>query len=86
MAASSPAVRRRAPARSKLWTRLGVAGVAAIASVLVLPLFFAGSKSRLAEGTRIGGIDVGGLTAAQAKSQLASQAARLATVPVAFTA
>jgi vancomycin resistance protein YoaR len=54
--------------------------------VLVLPLFFAGSKNRLAAGTRIGGIDVGGLTAAEAKSQLASQAARLATVPVAFTA
>ncbi|HEY2777269.1 MAG TPA: VanW family protein [Gaiellaceae bacterium] len=86
MAASSPAVRRRAPARSRLWTRLGVAGVAAIAVVLVLPLFFAGSKNRLAEGTRIGGIDVGGLTAAQAKSQLANQAARLATVPVTFSA
>ena len=86
MAASSPAVRRRAPARSKLWTRLGLVGVAAIVVVLVLPLLFAGSKNRLAAGTRIGGIDVGGLTAAQAKSQLASQAARLATVPVSFTA
>jgi len=57
MAASSPAVRRRAPARSKVWTRLGFAGVAAIVVVLVLPLFFAGSKNRLAAGTRIGGID-----------------------------
>ena len=86
MAASSPAVRRRAPARSRLWTRLGLAGLAAIAVVLVLPLFFAGSKNRLAEGTRIGGIDVGGLTAAQAKSQLTTQAARLSTVPVTFSA
>jgi len=86
VAASSPAVRRRAPARSRLWTRLGLVGIGAILVVLVLPLFFAGSKNRLAAGTRIGGIDVGGLTAAQAKSQLASQAARLATVPVAFTA
>ncbi len=86
MAASSPAVRRRAPARSRLWTRLGLAGIAAIAVVLVLPLFFAGSKNRLAAGTRIGGIDVGGLTAARAKSQLESQAARLATVPVTFSA
>ena len=86
MAASSPAVRRRAPARSRLWTRLGLAGVAAIALVLVLPLFFAGSKNRLAAGTRIDGIDVGGLTAAQAKSQLNAQAARLATVPVTFSA
>jgi vancomycin resistance protein YoaR len=86
VAASSPAVRRRAPARSKLWTRLGIAGLAAIAVVLVLPLFFAGSKNRLATGTRIGGIDVGGLTAAEAKSQLARQAARLSTVPVTFSA
>ena len=86
MAASSPAVRRRAPARSKLWTRLGLVGVAAIVVVLVLPLLFAGSRNRLAAGTRIGGIDVGGLTAAQAKSQLEAQAGRLATVPVTFTA
>jgi vancomycin resistance protein YoaR len=86
MAASSPAVRRRAPTRSKLWTRLGLVGLVAIAVVLVLPLFFAGSRNRLAAGTRIGGIDVGGLTAAQAKSQLTSQAARLSTVPVTFNA
>ena len=86
MAASSPAVRRRAAARSKLWTRLGLAGVAAIAVVLVLPLFFAGSKNRLADGTRIGGIDVGGLTAGQAKAQLAAHATRLASVPVTFSA
>ena len=58
----------------------------AIAVVLVLPLFFAGSKNRLASGTRIAGIDVGGLTVAEAKSQLTSQAARLSTVPVTFTA
>jgi vancomycin resistance protein YoaR len=58
----------------------------AIAVVLVLPLFFAGSKNRLAAGTRIAGIDVGGLTVTQAKSQLTSQAARLSTVPVTFTA
>jgi vancomycin resistance protein YoaR len=63
-----------------------VAGLAAIAVVLVLPLFFAGSKNHLAQGTRIGGIDVGGLTAGQAKSQLATQAARLSTVPVTFSA
>ncbi|HWJ31782.1 MAG TPA: VanW family protein [Gaiellaceae bacterium] len=63
-----------------------MAGLVAIAVVLVLPLFFAGSKNRLASGTRIAGIDVGGLTVAEAKSQLTSQAARLSTVPVTFTA
>jgi vancomycin resistance protein YoaR len=86
VAASSPAVRRRAPARSRLWTRLGVVALAALAVVLVLPLFFAGSKDRLAAGTRIGGIDVGGLSAKQAKVLLAAQAKRLATVPVTFDA
>jgi vancomycin resistance protein YoaR len=86
VAASSPAVRRRAPARSRAWTRLGVVALAALAVVLVLPLFFAGSKDRLAQGTRIGGIDVGGLTAKQAKAQLRAQATRLATVPVTFSA
>jgi vancomycin resistance protein YoaR len=60
--------------------------VAAIAVVLLLPLFFAGSKDRLAEGTRIGGIDVSGLSAGRAKKLLSAQAARLATVPVTFSA
>jgi len=86
VAASSTAVRRRASARSRLWTRIGVLGLVALAVVLVLPLFFAGSKDRLAAGTQIGGIDVGGLSAKQAKTQLAARAARLATVPVTFSA
>ena len=86
MAASSTAVRRRVPARSRFWTRLGILALVALAIVLVLPLFFAGSKNRLAAGTRIGGIDVSGLTAKQAKTQLAAQAARIASVPVTFTA
>ena len=86
MAASSTAVRRRASARSRVWTRIGLAALVALGVVLVLPLFFAGSKDRLAQGTRIGGIDVGGLSAAKAKSLLAAHAARLDTVPVTFSA
>ena len=69
-----------------MWTRIGLAALVALAVVLVLPLFFAGSKDRLAQGTSIGGIDVGGLSAAKAKSLLAAQAARLDTVPVTFSA
>ena len=86
MAASSTAVRRRAPGRSRSWARLGVAALVALAVVLVLPLFFAGSKDKLAAGTRIGSVDVGGLTAAQATRLLEARAARLENVPVAFTA
>ena len=60
--------------------------MAAVVVVVVLPLFFAGSKDRLAQGTQIAGIDVGGLSAAQAKTRLKAQAAKLATVPVTFGA
>ena len=86
MAASSPGAAGRGSARSRLWTRSGVLGFVRLAVVVVLPLFFAGSKDRLAAGTRIGGIDVGGLSEKQAKTQLGADAARLATVPVTFSA
>jgi vancomycin resistance protein YoaR len=86
MAASSPAVRRRAPARSRTWTRLGIVAVLVLAAVIVVPLFFAGSGSKLAAGTRIGGLDVGGLSPAEAKAVLLARAKRLETVPVTFTA
>ena len=85
MAASSPAVRRRAPARTRFWSRLGMVALLALAIVLVVPLFFAGSPGRLADGTRIAGIDVGGLTAGDATALLEGRAARLENVPVAFT-
>jgi vancomycin resistance protein YoaR len=57
-----------------------------LAAVVVVPLFFAGSGSKLAEGTRIGGLDVGGLSAGEAKALLQARAKRLETVPVTFTA
>jgi vancomycin resistance protein YoaR len=86
MAASSTAVRRRAPARSRLWGRFAVVGALAVAAALVVPLFFAGSKDELPDGTRIAGVDVGGLTAGQATKLLEQRSARLARVPVTFTA
>jgi vancomycin resistance protein YoaR len=69
-----------------VWTRVGLLAFVTVAVALLIPLFFAGSKNRLAEGTRIGGMDVGGLSAGQAKALLAAHAARLATVPVTFSA
>jgi vancomycin resistance protein YoaR len=57
----------------------------ALAIALVVPWFFAGSPDRLADGTRIAGIDVGGLTVNEAETALAGKAARIANVPVTFT-
>src|SRR4051794_15225714 len=84
MAASSTAVRRRVPVQSRFWSRLGLLALLALAIVLVLPLFFAGSRDHLAAGTRIAGIDVGGLTAKDAKALLKGRASRLERVPVSF--
>jgi vancomycin resistance protein YoaR len=57
--------------------------VAALAA-MVLGLAFAGSPSRLANGVRIAGIDVGGKTPHQARSILQRQAEALGSVPVTF--
>jgi len=51
-----------------------------------LGLVFAGSPGRLAHGTRVAGIDLGGLTPAQARRLLERRAAKLADDPVTFTA
>ncbi|MFL5954367.1 MAG: VanW family protein [Gaiellaceae bacterium] len=87
MAASSSAVRvrRRAPARSRFWSRLAILAVIAAVIAIGIGLVFAGSGSRLADGTRIAGIDVGGLTASDARGLLERRSASLATVPVRFT-
>ena len=53
---------------------------------VVLPLFFAGSAGRLADGTQIAGIDVGGLSPTAARTLLERRSASLARVPIAFTA
>jgi vancomycin resistance protein YoaR len=63
-----------------------VLALVALAVVLIVPLFFAGSKDELAGGTRVAGVDVGGLTAARATKLLEARAARVANVPVTFTA
>jgi vancomycin resistance protein YoaR len=50
-----------------------------------LGLIFAGSPNRLASGTRIAGIDVGGLTPAHARRLLERRSDRLSQIPVLFT-
>ena len=51
-----------------------------------LGLAFAGSPERLPAGTQIAGVNVSGLTAGQARSQLEQRSRALANVPVVFTA
>ena len=86
VAASSPAVRGRAPARSRFWTRITILAVVVGVLVVGVPLFFAGSADRLADGTKIAGIDVGGLSPTDARKRLEQRSARLAEVPVKFVA
>lgn len=88
MAAPSSAVRarRRAPARGRFWPRLAWLGVAAAVITIGLGLIFAGSSGKLANGTRIAGIDVGGLKPADARQLLEQRSERLSRVPVVFTA
>jgi vancomycin resistance protein YoaR len=57
-----------------------------LALFLVAGVVFAGSPARIAEGVSIAGVDVGGLTRAEARAKLTRLAARYASVPVVFTA
>ncbi len=87
VATTSPAVRtrRRASARARLWSRLAILAAAALAVAVALGLIYAGSPDKLAGGTRIAGIEVGGLTPANARRLLEQRSARLSNVPVVFT-
>jgi vancomycin resistance protein YoaR len=60
--------------------------VIACVAVVALGLVFAGSPTKLAQGTRVGGLELGGLTPAQATRLLAQRSAHLSHVPVTFTA
>jgi vancomycin resistance protein YoaR len=73
------------PPRSRFWSRIALLALGALAIVLVVVLFFAGSPDHLADGTRIDGIDVSGLSAGDAQALLAGRATRLENVPVTFT-
>ncbi len=85
MAASSPVVsRRRASAWSRPWTRIGILALVVGIPIVVVPLFFAGSPTRLAEGTRIAGIAVGGLSPSEATKLLDRRFAAVASTPVTF--
>ena len=79
--------RRRARERAARIRRRLLAGavVAVVALVLGVGVGFAGSSDRIAGGVKIAGIDVGGMTAAEAKRALERRAAEAAAEPVVFT-
>lgn len=67
--------------------RLALYALVAVAALgTVLGLAFAGSPSTLPEGVLIAGVDVGGLTAAEAGALLEGRAAELQSSPVTFVA
>ena len=76
--------RRSVGARAALWT---VAAFVAIGLVVTgLGFAYAGSSSTLPAGTKIAGVDVGGLSATAATRLLQQRADAVSAVPVAFTA
>ena len=58
----------------------------ALAVLVVVGYAFAGSTDRIATGVEIAGVDVGGLSSAQARQKLEKSSARLTWVPVEFVA
>ena len=75
--------RRRVPSPLRL-TALA-AGLLVLVSVAI-GLLFAGSPTRIAAGVRVAGVNVGGLSAEDARALLQRRAGALLRVPVAFTA
>lgn len=66
--------------------RVALIGLLGVTALGLVGLAFAGSPQRLAAGTTIAGLDVGGLTPAEATGRLEAAAARVEREPVTFTA
>jgi len=66
--------------------RLVVLAIVAAVGGAVLGFVFAGSPGTIAAGVKIDGVDVGGLTAGEARLKLERRAAAVAEAPVTFTA
>jgi vancomycin resistance protein YoaR len=78
--------RRRSRSRKLLVQRLAALAVVAAVGGALLGFVFAGSPNRIAAGVRIDGVNVGGLTASEARAKLERRAAANAQVPVTFAA
>jgi vancomycin resistance protein YoaR len=77
-----------ASARSARFVARWLLVSAALVAILValIGLAFAGSTARIADGVTIAGVEVGGLTASQARALLEQRFERVAREPVLFTA
>jgi vancomycin resistance protein YoaR len=80
--------RRQAKARAARLRRRILIGTVALLVALALGvgIGFAGSTDRIADGVKIAGVDVSGMTAEEARAALEKQAAEVAAQPVTFTA
>jgi vancomycin resistance protein YoaR len=77
--------RRRAAVRTRN-IRLAASLAVAVTAALVVGIVFAGPAGKLAQGVRVAGVPVGGLTPSQAVARLEARANRLKSVPVTFVA
>lgn len=85
-ATTASAAARRQRASWFTLRRAALLVVLAVALAIVVGLAFAGSPHRLATGTTIAGLDVGGLTTTEATRRLEEAAKSVERVPVRFTA
>jgi vancomycin resistance protein YoaR len=80
-------VRRKRQARARRIRRLSIAAVVAGAvGIVVVAVVYAGSSSTLAKGVRIQGVDVGGLSTAEATKTLQQRSQAALGKPVEFVA
>jgi vancomycin resistance protein YoaR len=76
-------LRRRRQARLRMLKRLALLiGACLAAGMLAAGFVYAGSSDRLADGERIAGVDVGGLTTREARRVLARREAALSRAPL----
>jgi hypothetical protein len=76
-------LRRERQARARMLRRIALVTVLLlVGAALVAGLVYAGSPTTLAEGEQIAGVDVGGLTTAEARRALKRRDAQLARVPL----
>lgn len=77
---------RRQRARRYAVRRVALLGALFVGVAAVVGVAFAGSPQRLADGTTIAGVDVGGLTLADARQRLENASRRIDRTPIRFTA
>ncbi len=80
-----PSARRRSRGRSTA-VSLAVGAALLLAIAVLVGLAYAGSSAQLAEGTTVAGVDVGGLTRAEAVALLRAEFGRVSSQPIEFHA